>query len=49
VTEAGLIDASELEAIDATVATLIEESVAEAKAAPDPTPGDVLTDVYVSY
>src|SRR3954451_6551861 len=49
VTEAGLIDASELEAIDATVSTLIEESVAEAKAAPDPTPDDVLTDVYVSY
>src|SRR4051812_18514869 len=49
VTEAGLIDASELEAIDATGATLIEESVAEAKAAPDPTPDDVLTDVYVSY
>ena len=48
-TEAGLIEASALEAIDATVATLIEEAVTEAKAAPDPTPADVLTDVYVSY
>ena len=29
--------------------TLIDEAVAEAKAAPDPTPADVLTDVYVTY
>jgi pyruvate dehydrogenase E1 component alpha subunit len=49
VTEAGLIDAADLEAIDSAVATLIEESVTEAKSAPDPTPADVLTDVYVSY
>jgi pyruvate dehydrogenase E1 component alpha subunit len=49
VVDAGLIEASELEAIDAAVGTLIEESVVEAKAAPDPTPADVLTDVYVSY
>jgi pyruvate dehydrogenase E1 component alpha subunit len=49
VTEAGLLSQDELDAIDSTVAALIEESVTEAKAAPDPTPADVLTDVYVSY
>ena len=30
-------------------ATLIDEAVDEAKAAPDPTAADVLTDVYVTY
>jgi pyruvate dehydrogenase E1 component alpha subunit len=49
VTAAGLIGQSDLDAIDGAVATLIEEAVAEAKAAPDPTPADLLTDVYVSY
>jgi acetoin:2,6-dichlorophenolindophenol oxidoreductase subunit alpha len=49
VTEAGIADAGELEAIDREVATLIDDAVSEAKAAPDPTPGDVLTDVYVAY
>jgi TPP-dependent pyruvate/acetoin dehydrogenase alpha subunit len=49
VTEAGIADAGELEAIDREVATLIDDGVSEAKAAPDPTPGDVLTDVYVAY
>jgi pyruvate dehydrogenase E1 component alpha subunit len=49
VTEAGMVDADELGAIDREVATLIDEAVAEAKSAPDPTPADVLTDVYVSY
>jgi acetoin:2,6-dichlorophenolindophenol oxidoreductase subunit alpha len=49
VTEAGIADAGELEAIDREVATLIDDAVTDAKAAPDPTPGDVLTDVYVAY
>jgi acetoin:2,6-dichlorophenolindophenol oxidoreductase subunit alpha len=49
VTSAGLIEQSELDEIDGTVGELIERSVADAKAAPDPTPADVLTDVYVSY
>ena len=49
VTSAGLIEQSELDAIDSGVAELIERSVVEAKAAPDPTPADVLTDVYVAY
>jgi pyruvate dehydrogenase E1 component alpha subunit len=49
VTDAGLVEQSDLDEIDRTVATLIDEAVAEAKAAPDPTPEDVLTDVYVKY
>jgi acetoin:2,6-dichlorophenolindophenol oxidoreductase subunit alpha len=49
VTDAGLAEQSDLDAVDAAVAKLIDDSVAEAKAAPDPTPADVLTDVYVSY
>jgi TPP-dependent pyruvate/acetoin dehydrogenase alpha subunit len=49
VTDAGLVEQSDLDAIDRAVATLIDEAVAEAKAAPDPTPADVLTDVYVTY
>jgi acetoin:2,6-dichlorophenolindophenol oxidoreductase subunit alpha len=49
VTEAGLIDAAELSAIDESVRALIDESVTEAKAGPDPAAADVLTDVYVSY
>jgi acetoin:2,6-dichlorophenolindophenol oxidoreductase subunit alpha len=49
VTEAGILDEGALGAIDESVRALIEESVSEAKAAPDPTADDVLTDVYVSY
>jgi len=48
-TEAGIVEAGDLEAIDREVGTLIDEAVDEAKAAPDPTPADVLTDVYVTY
>jgi acetoin:2,6-dichlorophenolindophenol oxidoreductase subunit alpha len=49
VTEAGVIDEGELGAIDESVRALIDEAVSEAKAAPDPTADDLLTDVYVSY
>mgnify|MGYP001239183620 CR=1 FL=1 len=49
VTEAGVIDAAELDAIDADVKALIERAVAEAKAAPLPGPEELTTDVYVSY
>jgi pyruvate dehydrogenase E1 component alpha subunit len=49
VTEAGIVEAEELTEIDTATAQLIEEAVREAKAAPDPTPADVLTDVYVRY
>jgi pyruvate dehydrogenase E1 component alpha subunit len=48
-TEAGLVEQADLDEIDAAVARLIDEAVDEAKAAPDPTPDDVLTDVYVKY
>lgn len=49
VTSADLLAASDLAAIDEEVRTLIDEAVQEAKAAPDPDPSDLLTDVYVSY
>jgi len=46
---AKLLDMAELDAVDAEVMTLIEEAVAEARAADRPTAEDVLTDVYISY
>ncbi len=49
VTEAGIVEAEELTEIDEATARLMDEAVREAKAAPDPTPADVLTDVYVRY
>jgi len=49
VTEAGLVDEADLDSIDAEVKQLIDEAVEEAKAAPDPEPDKLLTDVYVSY
>ena len=49
VTEAGLIEQDDLTQIDEAARALIEEAVTEAKAAPDPAPDDVLTDVYVKY
>ena len=48
-TEAGLVEQSDLDEIDGAIGQLIDEAVDEAKAAPDPTPDDVLTDVYVAY
>jgi acetoin:2,6-dichlorophenolindophenol oxidoreductase subunit alpha len=48
-TEAGLLTAHNLGEIDAAARALIEEAVVEAKAATDPAPADVLTDVYVTY
>jgi pyruvate dehydrogenase E1 component alpha subunit len=48
-TGAGLLEAADLHAIDAQVAGLIDEAVAEAKQAADPNADDLLTDVYVSY
>src|SRR3954469_13627924 len=44
-----IVDAGELKAIDDASAQLMDDAVREAKAAPDPTPADVLTDVYVRY
>ena len=49
VTSAGLVDAESLDEIDAEVGRLIDESVEEGKAAPEPGESDLLTDVYVSY
>jgi len=47
--ETGELTRSDLDAVDADVATIIEKAVVEAKAAPLPTEADLLTDVYVSY
>ncbi len=49
VTSADLVEESDLDKIDDEVAKLIDEAVEEAKAAPDPEPERLLTDVYVSY
>ena len=49
VTETGELTRSDLDAVDAEVATMIDQAVAEAKAAPPPTEADLLTDVYVRY
>jgi pyruvate dehydrogenase E1 component alpha subunit len=49
VSEAGLLEADQLDAIDAEVGSLIDEAVAEAVAAPPPAPETLATDVYLSY
>jgi TPP-dependent pyruvate/acetoin dehydrogenase alpha subunit len=49
VTEAGMVEPDALAEIDGSVRGLIDEAVKEAKAAPDPTAAEVLTDVYVKY
>lgn len=49
VTEAGLLEGRQMDAIDAEVRTLIDASVARAKAAPYPGADELLTHVYVSY
>jgi acetoin:2,6-dichlorophenolindophenol oxidoreductase subunit alpha len=49
VREAGLLSVAEMERIDGAVARLIDEAVAEAKAAALPNARDLLTDVYVGY
>jgi pyruvate dehydrogenase E1 component alpha subunit len=49
ITSAGVVTAAELAKIDAEVADVIEDAVKQAKAAPQPTAADLLTDVYVSY
>jgi pyruvate dehydrogenase E1 component alpha subunit len=45
----GSLDAAELDAIDAEVLALIDESVAAARAGAPPGDADLLTDVYASY
>ena len=49
VTGAGLVDEKSLDAIDVDVLRLIDEAVNEARAAPPPAQGEILTDVYVAY
>jgi acetoin:2,6-dichlorophenolindophenol oxidoreductase subunit alpha len=49
VSDAALLELAALDAIDAEVATLIDEAVDEARAAPKPDPAEVTTDVYVNY
>jgi TPP-dependent pyruvate/acetoin dehydrogenase alpha subunit len=49
VTEAGIVDDDDLAAIDMSVRQLIDDAVAAAKAAAEPAPDEVHTDVYVSY
>lgn len=49
VTEAKLIDAAELDAVDAEVRALIESCIASATAAPAPGSDTMLSDVYVDY
>ena len=49
VTEAGLLDAADLDAIDSEAEAQIDGAVAKAKVSPAPTADDLLTDVYVSY
>jgi acetoin:2,6-dichlorophenolindophenol oxidoreductase subunit alpha len=49
VTSADLVDAEELRRVDEEVARLIDDAVDNAKAAADPDPSDLLTDVYVKY
>ncbi len=49
VTEAGLLEAEQLDEIDAAAKAEIDQSVSESKAAPMPSKADLLTDVYVSY
>jgi acetoin:2,6-dichlorophenolindophenol oxidoreductase subunit alpha len=49
VREAGVVSGAEFDKIDKAAVTLIEEAVIEAKAAPLPKAGELLTDVYVAY
>ena len=46
---AALLDAEQLDAIDAAVLEEVEQSVAYSRAAPFPTAADLETDVYVTY
>ena len=49
VTEAKLLEAAELDAIDTEVLAQMDAAVATSRAAPWPDPAEVLTDVYVTY
>jgi acetoin:2,6-dichlorophenolindophenol oxidoreductase subunit alpha len=46
---AGLVDAEQLAAVDASAASRVDAAVQAAKRAPDPEPAELANDVYVSY
>lgn len=49
VTEAALLEADALDALDRDIGALLDAAVRDARAAPPPDPSEVATDVYVSY
>jgi TPP-dependent pyruvate/acetoin dehydrogenase alpha subunit len=49
VTAAGVVAPEDLRRVDDEVQALIDDAVEQAKAAPEPEPSDLLTDVYVKY
>ena len=49
ITETGLLEPAELDAIDEEARALIDAAVVRAKAAPYPAPDSLLTDVYNTY
>jgi pyruvate dehydrogenase E1 component alpha subunit len=49
VTAAGVLDAAQIDEIEAQAKALVDEAVAEAVAAPPPGEQDLMTDVYVAY
>ena len=49
VVSAGLIEGHDLDAVDAEVASLIDEAVSASEASPAPKEADLATDVYVKY
>jgi TPP-dependent pyruvate/acetoin dehydrogenase alpha subunit len=49
VTAANMVEESDLDSIDDEVGALIDAAVEDAKAGPDPTEADLLTDVYLRY
>ena len=49
VTETKLLEAAQLDEIEAEAKALIDKAVADSVAAPPPTEADLLTDVYVKY
>lgn len=48
-TQGGQLDTAELDAIDAEVRALVEDAVAQARAAPPPAPETLTTHVYAAY
>jgi pyruvate dehydrogenase E1 component alpha subunit len=49
VLDAGLLDGLQIDAVDSEVLSLIDQAVANARAAPPPDASQVLEDVYISY